>query len=140
MSNNLAREDNFENSIWPDWTEDLKQELNRNTGKNGRVGSELVSATDRVRIWLISLHPGQRLEFHTHVLDYFWTATSKGKARSRYSDGRVVEMEYTVGQTQHHKFKSGESMTHDLENIGENVLHFTTVEFLDSANAPLKLI
>ena len=139
MSDNFYQENNTDANIWSSWTADLKQELDRNAGKNGRVGSELVSTTDRVRIWLISLHPGQRLEFHTHVLDYFWTATSSGKARSRYSDGRLVEMEYTVGQTQHHKFKFGESMTHDLENIGENVLSFTTVEFLDSPNSPLNI-
>jgi len=28
-------------------------------------------------------------------------------------------------------------MTHDPENIGDAVLCFTTVEFLDSASAPL---
>jgi hypothetical protein len=30
-------------------------------------------------------------------------------------------------------------MVHDLENIGHTELVFTTVEFLDSANAPLEL-
>ena len=30
-------------------------------------------------------------------------------------------------------------MVHDLENIGDNELLFTTVEFLDSPNAPLEL-
>jgi hypothetical protein len=30
-------------------------------------------------------------------------------------------------------------MLHDLENIGDTVLTFTTVEFKQSANAPLAL-
>ena len=30
-------------------------------------------------------------------------------------------------------------MIHDLENIGDTVLAYTTVEFLDSANAPLPI-
>jgi hypothetical protein len=30
-------------------------------------------------------------------------------------------------------------MIHDLENIGDTDMVFTTVEFLDSANAPLDL-
>jgi hypothetical protein len=30
-------------------------------------------------------------------------------------------------------------MIHDLENVGETDLLFTTVEFLDSPNAPLPL-
>ena len=120
----------------PHWTEALRAELE--TGRrNGRVGSRIVSESDRVRVWLIEMQPGERLPFHTHVLDYFWTATSPGKARSRYADGRVAEVEYALGDTKHFHFAKGESMTHDLENIGDTVLCFTTVEFFDSENKPL---
>lgn len=120
----------------PHWSEELLAELDT-AARNGRVGSRLVSQSDRVRVWLLDLQPGERLPFHTHVLDYFWCATSKGKARSHYSDGRVVEVDYQPGDTKHFSFGAGESMTHDLENIGDTVLSFTTVEFLDSANPPL---
>lgn len=106
---------------------------------NGHVGSTLVNESDRVRVWMISLAPGEHLPSHTHVLNYFWTATTDGRARSRFSDGRVTEMDYRIGDTRHFSFGPGESMTHDLENIGQTTLCFTTVEFLDSANAPLKL-
>lgn len=37
------------------------------------------------------------------------------------------------------KFAPGERYIHDLENVGGTVLSFVTVEFLDSANAPLRL-
>ena len=120
----------------PHWSEALRAEL-RSAAKNGKVGSRIVSETDRVRVWLIEMQPGERLPFHTHVLDYFWTATSAGKARSRYADGEVAEVTYEIGDTKHFSFGAGEAMTHDLENIGDTVLSFTTVEFLDSANAPL---
>lgn len=106
---------------------------------NGRVGEVLVSESDRVRVWRIALAPGARLPTHTHVLDYFWTATSAGRARSTFADGRVVEMDYAPNDTKHFTFAAGESMTHDLENIGDTTLSFTTVEFLDSANAPLSV-
>lgn len=121
----------------PHWTPELRAELDRNMGKNGQVGTRIVSETERVRIWLIELHPGERLPFHTHVMNYFWTATTPGRARSRYCDGRVAEVSYHIGLTQHYHFGAGQSMTHDLENTGDDVLCFTTVEFLDSANAPL---
>ena len=120
----------------PHWNEALRAELAA-AGDNGEVGSRIVSESDRVRVWLIEMQPGDRLPFHTHVLDYFWTATTAGKARSRYANGDVAEVAYEVGATKHFKFAAGESMTHDLENIGDTVLCFTTVEFLDSANAPL---
>ncbi len=120
----------------PHWTPELLRELD-GANTNGQVGSMLVSESDRARVWLIEMQPGDRLPFHTHVLDYFWVATSPGKARSRYSDGTVAEVDYEIGTTKHFTFGEGESMTHDLENIGDTVLCFTTVEYLDSANAPL---
>lgn len=120
----------------PHWTPELIAEL-RAADTNGNVGSTLVSESERARVWLIEMQPGDRLPFHTHVLDYFWVATSPGKARSRYDDGTVAEVSYDIGTTKHFSFARGESMTHDLENIGDTVLCFTTVEYLDSANAPL---
>ena len=61
---------------------------------DGRVGIELLSETDRVRVWAIGLKPRQRLAFHTHVLDYFWTAVTGGRGRSHFSDGRVSDTAY----------------------------------------------
>lgn len=120
----------------PHWSPDLVEELN-SAGTNGQVGSRLVSESDRARVWLIEMQPGERLPFHTHALDYFWVATTPGRARSRYADGTVAEVDYEIGTTRHFTFAKGETMTHDLENIGDTVLCFTTVEYLDSANAPL---
>ena len=113
----------------PHWTDALCHELD-DASRNGQVGSRIVSESDRVRVWLIELKPGERLPFHTHVLDYFWTATTPGTARSRYADGQVVEADYAIGDTKHFHFAKGESMTHDLENIGSTTLCFTTIEFL----------
>lgn len=120
------------------WTPALREEADK-AHTNGRVGNTLVSETDRYRIWLISIEPGERLPFHTHVLDYFWVATSSGRARSRHLHGTVAEMDYEVGMTRHMSFAGGESMTHDLENVGDTTLTFTTVEDKRSANAPLAL-
>ena len=127
---------------WPaapaDWPQGCREEFLARAG-NGQVGSQLVSQTERVRVWLLGLRPGERIGFHTHVLDYFWTAVTGGRARSRYGDGRIAEVSYRAGDTRHHSYGAGEFMIHDLENIGDTELVFTTVEFLDSANAPLSL-
>jgi len=120
------------------WTPELREELVR-LDRNGRVGSRLVSATERVRVWHIHLAPGERLPFHRHVLDYFWSVLTPGRARSHFGDGRVQEFRYVPGETQHLHYGAGESMIHDLENIGDAELVFTTVEFLDSQNPPLDL-
>lgn len=117
-------------------SQELRAEFGRNVG-NGRVGSVLVSETDRVRVWLLSLAPGERIGFHTHVLDYFWTAVTPGQAVSRYANGDVIHVSYEAGDTKHHTFGPGEFMIHDLENVGATTLTFTTVEFVQSANRPL---
>jgi mannose-6-phosphate isomerase-like protein (cupin superfamily) len=122
----------------PHWSADLVNEASR-ARNNGQVGSRLVNETGEYRIWLIEIKPGERLSFHTHVLNYFWVATSAGRARSRNLDGRVVEVDYAPGDTRHVHFGPGEFMTHDLENIGSTVLSFTTVEDKRSPNQPLLL-
>ncbi|GJE03805.1 hypothetical protein [Methylobacterium isbiliense] len=106
---------------------------------NGCVGTRLLSETERVRVWTIELKPGERIDLHTHVLDYFWTAVTPGRARSRYADGRVAEVAYAAGDISHQTYGPGQHMTHDLENIGDTTLIFTTVEFLGGANPPLPL-
>nr|WP_076860190.1 hypothetical protein [Bradyrhizobium mercantei] len=121
-----------------DWPADRIAEFN-SAWRNGRVGSILVSENDRVRVWHLSLKPGQRIGFHMHVLDYFWTAVTGGKSRSHMHDGRVVDTEYTAGSTKHYKFGRGEFMIHDLENVGDTELVFVTVEHKISDNQPLPI-
>jgi beta-alanine degradation protein BauB len=120
---------------WPDW---VQAEYDRDNG-NGCVGTKLVSETDRVRIWEIRLQPGERIGFHRHVLDYFWTAILPGRARSHMEGGRTMERDYYAGETQHESYRAGESKVHDLENTGTSELIFTTVEFKDSANEPISV-
>jgi hypothetical protein len=120
------------------WPLELQREYDDQTLR-GVVGSVLVSETDRVRVWHLHLPPGKRCNFHTHVLDYFWSAHAAGKARGYYNDGRIVDVVHYKGETKHFTFGPGESFTHSVENIGDTDLLFTTVEFLNSANKPFEI-
>jgi len=120
------------------WPPELAAEVAANTA-NPRVGTRLLLADGRSRLWEIRLAPGERLAFHRHVLDYVWTCVSGGQAVSRDGDGRTHEVRYGVGETRALSFGPSESMLHDIENTGREDLVFTTIEFLDSANAPLPL-
>jgi beta-alanine degradation protein BauB len=122
-------------SAWPQWVSD---EFEKNQ-LNGCVGTRLLSENDRVRVWDIRLKPGERIGFHRHVLDYFWTAITPGRARSHTQDGSTVETDYYAGETRHETYKKGEYKIHDLENTGNADLVFTTVEFLGGANEPLSI-
>lgn len=48
-------------------------------------------------------------------------------------------MSYTAGETRHYDFAPGKFLLHDIKNIGDEQLVFTTVEHLGSANTPLQL-
>jgi quercetin dioxygenase-like cupin family protein len=120
------------------WPQAIAQEFAREREKpNGCVGTELLSETDRVRVWIIRLKPGERVGFHRHVLDYFWTAVTPGRGRQHLQDGSTVEHSYRAGETRHETYGPGEFKVHDLENIGDADMIFNTIEFLDSANKPL---
>ena len=106
---------------------------------NGCVGQRLTSESNRVRVWEIRLKPGERFGFHRHVLDYFWNAVTPGRARAYVNDGTMVEHTYAAGETRHETHAAGHYKVHDIENIGDSELIFTTVEFLDSANKPLPI-
>ena len=120
------------------WSPELIEE-SKNAEANGRVGTELLFESSVARIWVIELQPGQRLPFHTHVLNYFWTVLTSGRAHSRTPDGLTKEIEYHPENTKHLNYRQGERMTHDLENVGKTNLVFVTVEFIQSENTPLKL-
>jgi len=115
---------------WASWPADLKADLDADDASN-EVGDRLVYENDRYKVWHIHLPAGERLPFHKHVRPYFWTVLSTGKSRSYYHDGTVVEAVYEIGGTTDFPDLSEENyFIHNLENIGDTTLIFTTVEFL----------
>lgn len=118
--------------------EELAQELTRNAF-NPCVGHILLSQSDRARVWFIRLAPGERIGFHRHVLDYFWTALTAGTAVSHINGGPPRRADYFAGETRHMTFARGEYLLHDLANVGTSDLLFITVEHVESANTPLPL-
>jgi quercetin dioxygenase-like cupin family protein len=106
---------------------------------NPCVGTELLSESERTRVWMIRLQPGERVGFHRHVLDYFWTSVNGGRGRQHVHDGTTVEYTYAPGETRHETYGAGQFKVHDLENVGDREMIFMTVEFLQSANKPIPL-
>lgn len=122
------------------WPADIAAEFEREAkNPNPCVGSMLLSENERTRVWMIRLAPGERTGFHRHVLDYFWTCISGGRARQHIHDGTTLECGYEPGETRHESYGKSEFKVHDLQNLGDGEMVFMTVEFKDSANAPLPL-
>src|SRR5438477_6761974 len=105
------------------WPQQIAEEYRREEKQhNGCVGQRLLSETERVRVWDIRLKPGERFGFHRHVLDYFWTCITGGRARAHVNDGSTVEYTYTPGETRHEAHEAGHYKVHDLQNIGDKEL------------------
>jgi beta-alanine degradation protein BauB len=122
------------------WAPAIAAEFEREKqSHNGCVGSTLLSEDNKVRVWIIRLAPGERIGFHRHVLDYFWTSVSGGRGRQHLQDGTTVEYTYQPGETRHETYGLGEYKVHDLENLGDKEMVFMTIEFLNSANKPLAI-
>ena len=120
------------------WPRELRLDYEANRF-NPCVGTVLVSETDKVRVWHLHIPAGKRCGFHRHVLDYFWTCHTHGRARGYYEDGSSTESTHFPGDTKHLTYARGEYLVHTVENIGATDLLFTTVEFKQSANAPLQV-
>ena len=129
--------DRADKSAWPPA---IAAEFERERQNNNPcVGTTLLSESERVRVWIIRLAPGERIGFHRHVLDYFWTSVTGGRGRQHVHDGSTVEYTYQPGETRHETYGLGEFKVHDLENLGDKEMVFMTIEFLQSANKPLPL-
>lgn len=105
---------------------DFTDELNR-AANNEAVGTQLWFENDRVQIWDLSLEPGQRVAFHCHQTDYFWTVTDPSRLMQRFDDGtsRVADVE--LGHTNFMEYGEGEKTIHDLENVGDRFFRCLTV-------------
>jgi quercetin dioxygenase-like cupin family protein len=90
------------------WPADIAAEFERESkNPNPCVGSTLLSENERTRVWIIRLAPGERIGFHRHVLDYFWTSVSGGRGRQHVHDGTTVEYTYQPGETRHESYGKG---------------------------------
>lgn len=107
--------------------DDLRAEMLRNS-ENDRVGHTLLFENDKVKVWHIVLQPGERIEYHKHNYDYFWTVMQDGTGLSNQEDGSQVTFPLTKGQTSFYDIQKSGSIIHDLQNIGDQLIEFITTE------------
>jgi hypothetical protein len=99
---------------------------------NFAVGQRLLCENDRVRVWEISLAPGERHVFHCHRTSYFWVAHTAAKVRVTYPDATYHDYEHQAGEVTYMEIPEGERNIQDLTNTGDTSLHLTTIELLQN--------
>ncbi|WP_113701189.1 hypothetical protein [Nonomuraea lactucae] len=95
--------------------------------RNEAVGTEIWFENDRVQVWDLALAPGERVAFHCHQRDYFWTVTDPSRLMQRFDDGTSRIADVAVGHTNFMEYGDGEKTIHDLQNIGEDFFRCVTV-------------
>jgi hypothetical protein len=102
--------------------------------ENLNVGTKVLFENDRVRVWELALDPGVRAPFHCHTIDYFWVAADPGPVVQRVSNGDESSVTHDRGQVTFFTFRDGDTLIHDLENVGDKPIRYITVELLDGNN------
>lgn len=111
-------------------TDEFSEELSV-ASSNKELGTSIWFENDRIRVWEVLLHPGERGPFHSHTTHYFWTVVEGSRGLQRFADGTYVVRDYAVGETKYLEHSPDSELIHDLENVGESTLRFVTVELLD---------
>jgi beta-alanine degradation protein BauB len=97
---------------------------------NGEVGTRLLFENDAIRVWEIALEPGERLPFHRHRTSYFYRCHEGGRLRVSTPEGDTAEYESPADEVHFHEIGPDDVVVHDLENVGDTRVTFTTVELL----------
>jgi quercetin dioxygenase-like cupin family protein len=100
---------------------------------NRTVGTRLLFENDAVRVWDITLAPGERLPFHRHATSYFYRCNAGGRVRVRTPDGEELEYESPADEVHFHAIGPDDVVVHDLANVGATTVTYTTVELLRDA-------
>jgi beta-alanine degradation protein BauB len=100
---------------------------------NRTVGTRLLFENDTVRVWEIALEPGDRLPFHRHVTSYFYRCHSGGRLRVSTPDGDAAEYDAPADEVHFHEIGPADVVVHDLANVGDTLVTYTTVELLRGA-------
>src|SRR5437762_12662023 len=79
-------------------TEPFRGEL-ATAEENHEIGTRVLFENDRIRVWDLSVDPGERLPFHCHTTTYFFTCVAGGRLINRFPDGNEVTLEMDDGDT-----------------------------------------
>jgi len=96
------------------------------------VGTRLLFENDRVRVWDLSLEPGDGSGLHRHTNDYFYVVIGGGTLARGNPDGSRGEPRTMIDGEVH--FRSIEDAdVHEAINVGETTWRNIVVELVGEA-------
>jgi beta-alanine degradation protein BauB len=81
------------------------------------VGTRLLFENDHVRVWDLTLEPGEAIPLHRHELDYLYVVVGGGTLQTEFADGTAdPPREMTDGEV---RFRPVENeVVHGARNVG----------------------
>lgn len=94
------------------------------------VGTRLLFENERVRVWDLSLVPGQSTGLHRHECDFLYVAVGGGTLQGIDADG--TRGEATTMEDGHVVFRNiPDAEVHEAVNVGDGPWRNIVVELLD---------
>ena len=91
------------------------------------VGTKLLFENDRVRVWDLSLAPGESTGVHRHEHDYFFVVIGGGKLQGVQADGTKGKPRTMQDGEVHWREIDGEAV-HEAVNVGDEPWRNIVVE------------
>jgi uncharacterized cupin superfamily protein len=98
-----------------------------------QVGTELLFENDRVRVWSLTLQPGQASPRHRHEHDYLFVHTTPATIEYVPEQGEPSTERFGAGYVEYTEVGAG--ITHHIVNRGTAPHHEVLVEFKGPSRA-----
>jgi beta-alanine degradation protein BauB len=98
-----------------------------------QVGSEVLFENDRVRVWRLTLQPGEASPHHRHEHDYLFVHVTPATLELRQAGEAPSTEAFEVGYVEYTEVGSG--VEHQIVNRGDAVLHEILVELKGPSRA-----
>ena len=92
-----------------------------------QVGTELLFENDRVRVWSLTLQPGQASPRHRHERDYLFVHVTPATIELVPEQGAPSTERFGAGYVEYTEVGAG--ITHQIVNRGDTPHHEVLVEF-----------
>ncbi len=92
------------------------------------IGTELLFENDVVRVWSMTLEPGQSMPYHAHRLDYLYVYVTPSRIAFMETPGQVKETrDYGDGYVNY--ISVGDGTAHEIRNDADIPHRQILVEF-----------
>ncbi len=96
-------------------------------GITTNIGTELLFENDRIRVWDMTLQPGQESPLHLHEGDYVFIYVTPSRLSAFIEDRQPFTNEFDDGYVQYTEVGTG--TWHKIRNDGDEVHRQILVEF-----------